>query len=286
MLLPSIMRRIDDFLLVKELDATFFDHAIREDLLHNAICTPSAGLEYDYERLELLGKLLFIPPNLYLIYYLGDAFLKYLSSIYVFVANPALNEGSLHVVRQKIISNKSLLMHSTHVGLPAYIQSKSFPYKTWQPPNFRVIIPPKTPKGTEKKFAEGLKTGDPEGGGMKRDISKAAQSEDGILALDPPKTPPVESVDLDDSLSEQVGDPEVVSCLDTPAIQTQPRDSTDPSRKQQGTVSKKKGKSKKKKAASDEQGIQWLGDKVCSIMLWSVMESDLFCRQLQTLLKR
>lgn len=55
MLLPSIMRRVDDLLLVKEMDAKFFDHAVREDLLHNAICTPSAGLEYDYERLELLG---------------------------------------------------------------------------------------------------------------------------------------------------------------------------------------------------------------------------------------
>ena len=55
MLLPSITRRLDDLLLVKEMNARFFDHAIREDLLHNALCTPSAGLEYDYERLELLG---------------------------------------------------------------------------------------------------------------------------------------------------------------------------------------------------------------------------------------
>ncbi|KAF8192504.1 hypothetical protein BJ912DRAFT_263253 [Pholiota molesta] len=99
MLLPSIMRRIDDLLLVKEMDAKFFDHAIREDLLHIAICTPSAGLEYDYERLELLG----------------DAFLKYLASIYVFVTNPSLSEGALHVARQKIISNKSLLVHSTRM---------------------------------------------------------------------------------------------------------------------------------------------------------------------------
>jgi endoribonuclease Dicer len=28
---------------------------VKEDLLHVAICTPSAALEYDYERLELLG---------------------------------------------------------------------------------------------------------------------------------------------------------------------------------------------------------------------------------------
>ncbi len=56
MLLPSIMRRVDDLLLVKEMNAKFFDHSIREDLLHNALCTPSAGLEYNYERLELLGR--------------------------------------------------------------------------------------------------------------------------------------------------------------------------------------------------------------------------------------
>jgi len=55
MLLPSIMRRVDDLLLVKDMNARFFDHVIREDLLHNALCTPAAGLEYDYERLELLG---------------------------------------------------------------------------------------------------------------------------------------------------------------------------------------------------------------------------------------
>ena len=172
------------------------------------------------------------------------------------------------MVRQKIISNKSLLMHSTRVGLPAYIQSKSFPYKTWQPPNFRVYIPPKAPKETEDKPAEGSKAGDPKDGGMRSpDISKGLQLEDGILPLDPSKSPPVESADLDDSLSEQVGtDPDMVSCLDTAAIQPQPQDSTDPSQKQQGATSKKKGKGKKKKAASDDQGVQWLGDKVCSIL--------------------
>jgi len=54
------MRKLDDILLVKELDAKFFDHTIREDLLHNAICTPSAGFDYDYERLELLGQFILI----------------------------------------------------------------------------------------------------------------------------------------------------------------------------------------------------------------------------------
>jgi endoribonuclease Dicer len=285
------MKRIDDLLLVKELDATFFDHAVREDLLHNAICTPSAGLEYDYERLELLGKILHIILCWCLIF-LGDAFLKYLSSIYVFVTNPSLSEGSLHVVRQKIISNKSLLMHSTRVGLPAYIQSKVFPYKSWHPPNFRVYTPLKTPKETENEPAEGLETGDAKKGGMRStDTSKGALSGEaicntnpkdhassnivnegspilveGILFFSPSQTKVTESADREESLSEQAGaDPDIISCPDTPAIHPQPPHNTEPSRKQPSTASKKKGKSKKK-TASDDQGVHWLGDKVCSTL--------------------
>lgn len=56
LLLPSITRRLDDLLLVKELNAKYFDNAISEPLLHMALCAPSAVVEYNYERLELLGK--------------------------------------------------------------------------------------------------------------------------------------------------------------------------------------------------------------------------------------
>lgn len=69
---------------------------------------------------------------------LGDAFLKYLSSIYVFVANPAQKEGALHVLRQRIISNRSLLRNAISSGLPQYIQARPFTFKSWQPPNFSV----------------------------------------------------------------------------------------------------------------------------------------------------
>ncbi|EGO27424.1 hypothetical protein SERLADRAFT_446652 [Serpula lacrymans var. lacrymans S7.9] len=123
LLLPSISRRIDDILIVKELNAKFFNHHITEELLLAAISTPSAGFDYDYERLEVLG----------------DAFLKYLSSIYVFVTNPAKNEGALHVSRQQIISNKALLKTACTVGLPPFIQSRPFSYKVWQPPNFSLV---------------------------------------------------------------------------------------------------------------------------------------------------
>ena len=56
MALPSILRRVDELLLIKELNARLFDHSVREDLLHMAVSTPSSAIEYDYERLELLGE--------------------------------------------------------------------------------------------------------------------------------------------------------------------------------------------------------------------------------------
>lgn len=59
LLLPSITRRIDDLLLVKELNAKFFEHSIIEHHLHAAVSAPAAGNEFDYERLELLGKRLY-----------------------------------------------------------------------------------------------------------------------------------------------------------------------------------------------------------------------------------
>jgi endoribonuclease Dicer len=69
----------------------------------------------------------------------GDAFLKYLASIYVFVTSPEHKEGTLHIHRQRIISNRSLLQNANRSGLPPYIQAKSFSFRLWQPPNFSVL---------------------------------------------------------------------------------------------------------------------------------------------------
>ncbi|KAJ7744529.1 hypothetical protein DFH07DRAFT_925095 [Mycena maculata] len=121
LLFPSIIRRLDRFLLVKELNARFFNHQISETLLDMAITAPSTRMEYDYERLELLG----------------DSFLKYLASIYVFVNEPSNKEGALHIARQHIVSNSTLFQSFESAGLPPYVQSGPFGVKTWQPPNFR-----------------------------------------------------------------------------------------------------------------------------------------------------
>ncbi|KAF9469115.1 hypothetical protein BDZ94DRAFT_1208489 [Collybia nuda] len=138
LLLPSITRRIDDFLLVKELNTKYFDNTISEELLYMAICAPSAAVEHDYERLELLG----------------DAFLKYLSTVYVFVTYPASSEGELHAARMTIISNKTLLQCACNIDLPIFIQAKPFASKAWHPPNFYIspTAPPhsKSPVETPK----------------------------------------------------------------------------------------------------------------------------------------
>ncbi|KAK7049611.1 Dicer-like protein 1 [Paramarasmius palmivorus] len=124
LLIPCVLQRIDEFLLVKELNARLFSNIIPDDLLHVALTTRSAGLEYDYERLEMLG----------------DAFLKYLASLQVFVSGPCRDEGHMHVARQRLISNKTLLECALSVGLPSYIQSRPFSLRNWQPPNFHVQI--------------------------------------------------------------------------------------------------------------------------------------------------
>jgi endoribonuclease Dicer len=140
-LLPSIMKRVDETLLVLEFNAMYFNNEIDGSALQAAISAPSAGLEVDYERLELLG--IWFPKYLkrVLIHSSGDAYLKYLSSIYLFVTNPTMHEGMLHIARQKIISNKSLLVNSDKSGLPQYIQSKPFIAKMWLPLGYKVIKP-------------------------------------------------------------------------------------------------------------------------------------------------
>ncbi|KAG9317557.1 hypothetical protein JVU11DRAFT_1764 [Chiua virens] len=122
LLLPSITKRIEDFLIVHELNANLLSYSINENLLLAAISAPSAGFEVNYERLE----------------FFGDSFLKYLASVYVFVTNPAQHEGALHAARQYIISNKVLMQNAARIGLPEYVQSKPFSHKLWYPPNFAV----------------------------------------------------------------------------------------------------------------------------------------------------
>lgn len=85
---------------------------------------------------------------------LGDSFLKYLASIYVFVNEPSNKEGALHVARQHIVSNSMLFQSFDSAGLPSYVQSKPFGVKSWQPPNFRTSEEPQSKAESSKHRKE------------------------------------------------------------------------------------------------------------------------------------
>ncbi|CAL1702186.1 unnamed protein product [Somion occarium] len=116
-ILPSIMHRISDQLLAKQLNDNLFDNQLSEEHLFEALFPPSADTESSYERLELLG----------------DAYLKYVASVYLYVTMPGKRENTLHAARRDIVSNKTLHTGAVAIGLPALIRGKPFLPKVWQP---------------------------------------------------------------------------------------------------------------------------------------------------------
>ena len=54
-LVPSILNKIDSYLLTKELNARLFQNAISEQQLLVALYSRAAWTEHNYERLEFLG---------------------------------------------------------------------------------------------------------------------------------------------------------------------------------------------------------------------------------------
>ncbi|KAM6495963.1 Ribonuclease III domain containing protein [Amanita muscaria] len=123
LILPSVLHRIDQLLLVKELNANIFENVISDSLLNIAATCPSACMEFDYERLELLG----------------DAFLKYLSSIYIAAYHMSKTEHAMHEARQRMVNNKTLTQIALQAGLPMYIQSRPFVSKHWKPSYFEIL---------------------------------------------------------------------------------------------------------------------------------------------------
>ncbi|KAI9448216.1 hypothetical protein H4582DRAFT_2140361 [Lactarius indigo] len=243
LLLPSVMRRIDDMLLVTELNATLFDHSIHEPQLHAAISAPSACAEFDYERLELLG----------------DAYLKYLSSIYLFVTNPSQHEGALHSARLRIISNRALFFNAENAGLAPYIQAKPLVPKQWCPPNF-TVIPPPPPKVQENESAIRVdKNGAEMGTADASDIQDVNQEEKGRVSPGPssklglgPSGPDARQIAADsvEARPTAYGDFSAEpgrGDIDGVPINEAAKPNTE--------------KLSSKKSKKDDQNVQWLGDK-------------------------
>lgn len=112
--------------------------------------------------------------------------MKYLSSIYLFVTNPTQHEGILHIARQKIISNKALLVYADKSGLPQYIQSKPFMPKMWSPRGYSILKPvTKTSalhKDSGKNCPLDTKEEPPAGGEIETLVKAVAQTSDTQMA--------------------------------------------------------------------------------------------------------
>ncbi|CAM0138922.1 unnamed protein product [Umbelopsis sp. WA50703] len=120
MLLPSIMMRLDSFLLVKEVQQ-LLDTPVEDNLLLEAFTTPSASMDMDYERLETLG----------------DSFLKFVTTIRLYIMFPLSHEGQLHCQRIRIICNKALYRSARRLQIYRHITSQPFNRRRWRPPHFK-----------------------------------------------------------------------------------------------------------------------------------------------------
>ncbi|KZV65685.1 hypothetical protein PENSPDRAFT_737573 [Peniophora sp. CONT] len=243
LLLPSITHKIDALMLVKELNARLFDNSILEDYLLSAICSPAAAFEHDYERLELLG----------------DAYLKYLSTTYVFVISPAQHEGALHQARLRIISNRALLLNGDAAGLPPFIQSKQFISKLWTPPNF--VLEPPPPLSKEKLEAMAR---------AQREAEEIAAAEKGSEVKrepspDRPLPPPAASASA--TTQTEFNSTEVTKANNT------------------NNPPKKLGKRGRKRKAAEQRDVHWLGDKAVADVVESIIGAAYMTGGRETALK-
>jgi endoribonuclease Dicer len=177
----------------------------------------------------------------------GDAYLKYLASIYVFVTHPTQSEGALHTIRQRIVSNKALLANASRTGMPQYIQSKPLTPKIWAPPNFYVPDHP----GTQKRVSNS------------NDSGNSGQS--------PQEITPKGAVGADsESKGQSAGDSTSTVGATFPVNKHGTKPSGDGGDDNTPAVTAPKPVNQaQKKRPQAEANIQLLGDKVCLLQIHS-----------------
>lgn len=115
--LPSIMRRVESILLAIELK-NIINYPVPASKILEALTAASCQETFCYERAELLG----------------DAYLKWVVSRYLFLKYPQKHEGQLTRMRQQMVSNMILYQHALNKGLQSYIQADRFAPSRWAAP--------------------------------------------------------------------------------------------------------------------------------------------------------
>ncbi|GAB4832726.1 endoribonuclease Dicer [Ancistrocladus abbreviatus] len=114
-LLPSIMHRLQNFLVAIELrnrlsDAFSEGAVVTVERVLEAVTTEKCMERFSLERLEVLG----------------DAFLKFAASRHLFLSHAAIDEGQLTRKRSKLVNNSNLYRLATVRKLQVYIRDQEF----------------------------------------------------------------------------------------------------------------------------------------------------------------
>ncbi|KAM1612294.1 hypothetical protein FF2_000964 [Malus domestica] len=135
--LPSIMRRVESMLLAVELK-DMINYSVPASKILEALTAASCQETFCYERAELLG----------------DAYLKWVVSRFLFLKYPQKHEGQLTRMRQQMVSNMVLYQYALKKGLQSYIQSDRFSPSRWAAPGVLPVFDEYTNDGESSLFDE------------------------------------------------------------------------------------------------------------------------------------
>ncbi|KAK9145881.1 hypothetical protein Sjap_005784 [Stephania japonica] len=153
--LPSVMRRIESMLLAVQLRDKI-DYPMPASKILEALTAASCQETFCYERAELLG----------------DAYLKWVVSRFLFLKYPQKHEGQLTRMRQQMVSNMVLYQYALTKGLQSYIQADRFAPSRWAAPGVPPVFDEDTKDTDTSLFGDGTPPDDSE--------SKKALYENGL----------------------------------------------------------------------------------------------------------
>ncbi|KAH7519383.1 hypothetical protein FEM48_Zijuj08G0030400 [Ziziphus jujuba var. spinosa] len=166
--LPSIMRRVESMLLAVQL-RDVINYPVPASKILEALTAASCQETFCYERAELLG----------------DAYLKWVVSRFLFLKYPQKHEGQLTRMRQQMVSNMVLYHYALSKGLQSYIQADRYAPSRWAAPGVLPVFDEDIKDGEsslfdqERSLADTVHQTDHPGDGYEDD-----EMEDGELESD------------------------------------------------------------------------------------------------------
>ncbi|KAF9591330.1 hypothetical protein IFM89_003953 [Coptis chinensis] len=165
--LPSIMRTVESMLLALQLK-DIINYPLPAFKILEALTAASCQGTFCYERAELLG----------------DAYLKWVVSRFLFLKYPQKHEGQLTRMRQQMVSNMVLYQFALNKGLQSFIQADRFAPSRWAAPGVLPVFDEDTKDADTFIFGEGGRSAETESEKGLRDDGDECDMEDGEVESD------------------------------------------------------------------------------------------------------